>query len=45
MYSQRRYWRAMEGLARVRKLSKGVKFVQINVAEAGGQQVNIACEL
>jgi len=45
MYSQRRYWRAMEGLARVRKLSKGVKFVQINVAETGAQQINVAGDL
>jgi hypothetical protein len=44
MYSQRRYLRACESLARIRKLSKRVSIIQVNVAENGGQQVNIAAE-
>ena len=39
MYSQRRYLRACESLARIRKLSKGIQFVQVNIATEGGQQV------
>jgi hypothetical protein len=37
---QARYLRACEMLARVRKL--GVPAVQVNIAEEGGQQVNVA---
>lgn len=38
--AQKRFNRACEALAKVRKLSKPK--VQINVAAAGGQQVNVA---
>ena len=37
---QGRYLRAIETLARVRKLSKGIAF-QVNIATNGGQQVNV----
>jgi hypothetical protein len=37
---QNRYLRAIETLARVRKLSKGIAF-QVNIATDGGQQVNV----
>ena len=37
---QNRYLRAIETLARVRKLSKGVAY-QFNIATDGGQQVNV----
>lgn len=43
--SQRRYFRALEGLARIRKLSKGIDVVQVNIAAEGGQQVNVAGDL
>jgi len=39
--AQKRYTRAMESLARIRKLLKGTTFVQINIAEDGGKQVNV----
>lgn len=38
--SQRRYLRAVETLARVRRITRAT--LQINIAEAGSQQVNIA---
>lgn len=38
--SQNRYLRAIETLARVRKLNKDVAF-QVNIATDGGQQVNV----
>lgn len=38
---QNRYLRAIETLARVRKLSKGIAF-QVNIATDGGQQVNVS---
>jgi hypothetical protein len=44
MYSQRRYLRACESLARIRKLSKRVQIIQVNVAENGGKQINIAAD-
>ncbi|OIO36537.1 MAG: hypothetical protein AUJ74_02320 [Candidatus Omnitrophica bacterium CG1_02_44_16] len=37
---QNRYLRAIETLARVRKLNKGIAF-QVNIATDGGQQVNV----
>jgi hypothetical protein len=43
MYSQRRYPRTCESLARIRKLSKGSQFVQVNIATEGRQQVNAMC--
>ena len=39
--AQRRYLRACETLARVRKLARRTPALQINVAAHGGQQVNI----
>lgn len=39
--SQRRYTRACESLARVRKLTRGLPPVQINIAADGGKQVNV----
>ena len=41
--SQRRYLRACETLARVRKITRAT--MQINIAEEGSQQVNIAGDL
>lgn len=41
MYAQRRYLRACESLARIRKLSKGIQFIQVNIATEGAQQVNM----
>jgi hypothetical protein len=43
--AQRRHLRALESLARIRKLSKGSDFVQVNIAADGGQQVNVAGSL
>jgi hypothetical protein len=43
--AQRRHLRAMESLARIRKLSKGIDFVQVNIATNGGQQVKVAGSL
>ena len=40
--AQQRYFRAMEGLARIRKLTKGIDVVQVNIAANGGQQINMA---
>lgn len=40
--AQQRYFRAIEGLARIRKLSKGIDVVQVNIAANGGQQINMA---
>jgi hypothetical protein len=41
IYAQRRYMRALEGLARIRKLTKGIDVLQVNIATDGGQQVNV----
>jgi hypothetical protein len=41
-YAQRRYLRACETLARVRKIVRRTPALQINIATAGGQQVNVA---
>lgn len=41
--TQRRYLHAVETLARVRKITRAT--VQVNIAEAGSQQVNIAGDL
>lgn len=40
--AQRRFTRACETLARVRKLSRNVPALQFNIAADGGQQVNVA---
>ena len=40
--AQQRYFRAMEWLARIRKLSKGIDVVQVNITAEGGQQINMA---
>lgn len=41
--SQRRFTRACESLARVRRLSHRIP-IQVNIATQGGQQVNVAGE-
>jgi hypothetical protein len=40
--AQRRFTRACETLARVRKLSRNTPALQFNIATTGGQQVNLA---
>jgi hypothetical protein len=40
--NQRRYLRAIETLARVRKLTRNTPMLQVNIATQEGQQVNIA---
>jgi len=40
--AQRRFTRACETLARVRKLSRNTPALQFNIATSGGQQVNLA---
>src|ERR1700752_2234314 len=40
--AQKRFTRACETLARVRKLSRNTPALQFNIATAGGQQVNVA---
>lgn len=40
--AQRRFARACESLARVRKLSRNTPALQVNIATEGGQQVNLA---
>lgn len=40
--AQRRFTRACETLARVRKLSRNTPSLQFNIAANGGQQVNVA---
>ena len=40
--AQRRFTRACETLARVRKLSRSTPSLQFNIATNGGQQVNVA---
>jgi len=40
--SQRRYLRACETLARVRKLTRNTPMLQVNIATERGQQVNVA---
>lgn len=44
-YAQRRYMRACETLARVRKIVRRTPALQINIATAGGQQVNVAGDM
>ena len=39
--AQRRFTRACETLARVRKLSRNTPALQFNIATSGGQQVNL----
>lgn len=40
--AQRRFRRASETLARIRKLSRNTPALQFNIAASGGQQVNLA---
>ena len=40
--AQRRFRRASESLARIRKLSRNTPALQFNIAASGGQQVNLA---
>jgi len=40
--AQRRFRRASESLARIRKLSRNTPALQFNIAASGGQQVNVA---
>ena len=40
--AQRRFTRACESLARIRKLSRNTPALQLNIAANGGQQVNLA---
>ena len=40
--AQKRFTRACETLARVRKLSRNTPSLQFNIAASGGQQVNLA---
>jgi len=40
--AQRRFARACETLARVRKLSRNAPALQFNIAAEGGQQVNVS---
>ena len=40
--AQRRYLRACETLARVRKLTRRTPALQVNIAAEGGQQINVA---
>jgi hypothetical protein len=39
--AQKRFTRACETLARVRKLSRNTPALQFNIAASGGQQVNL----
>jgi hypothetical protein len=39
--AQRRFRRASESLARIRKLSRNTPALQFNIATSGGQQVNL----
>ncbi|MFC2052846.1 hypothetical protein ACFLV7_00910 [Chloroflexota bacterium] len=43
--SQRRYLRACDTLARVRKLTRNTPMLQVNIATESGQQVNIAGDI
>jgi hypothetical protein len=43
--AQARYLRAVEALAKVRKLARRDPALQLNVAVQGGQQVNVAGDL
>ena len=40
--AQRRFTRACETLTRIRKLSRSIPLLQVNIATEGGQQVNLA---
>ena len=42
--AQRRYLRACESLARVRKLGRTTPALQLNIATHGGQQVNVVTD-
>ncbi len=41
--AQRRFTRACESLARVRRLSRRIP-IQVNIAAQGGQQINVSSE-
>jgi hypothetical protein len=43
--TQSRYLRAIETLARVRRLARNTPSLQINIAREGGQQVNVQGEV
>jgi hypothetical protein len=43
--SQTRFLRAIENLARVRRLSRNTPSLQINIAQQGGKQVNVVGEV
>jgi hypothetical protein len=43
--AQRRYLRAIETLARVRRLARNAPLFQVNIANAGGRQINAQGEL
>jgi hypothetical protein len=40
--AQKRFTRACESLARIRKLSRNTPALQLNIATSGGQQVNVS---
>ena len=42
--AQRRFLRACESLARVRKLARTTPALQLNIAARGGQQVNVVTD-
>jgi hypothetical protein len=39
--AQKRYTRALESLARLRRLLRGTAYIQINIAQDGAKQVNV----
>lgn len=43
--TQRRYLRAIETLARVRKITRNTPMLQVNIATEGGQQINVVGDL
>jgi hypothetical protein len=43
--TQRRYLRAVETLARVRKITRQTPVLQVNIATDGGQQINVVGDL
>lgn len=42
--AQKRFTRACESLAKVRRLTRGVPSMQVNIATNGGKQINVATE-
>ena len=43
--TQTRYLRAIEGLAKVRRLARNTPSLQINIAQEGGKQINVQGEV